>query len=71
MMHQTPGGWYVSGLVERKKKREWVTCLHDHSLAVAGSRAGIEAHVYSNKLSVKCLPSQDLWCGGIMVSAVR
>lgn len=26
-------------------KRDWVTCLHNHSLAIAGSGAGLEAHV--------------------------
>lgn len=26
-----------------EKKKEWVTCLHDHSLAVLGCRAGVAA----------------------------
>lgn len=45
-------------------------CLHKHPLAVAGSRVGLEAHTYSNELSLKWLPSQDLLCGGIIASAV-
>ena len=48
----------VSG--EKRKKREWVTGLHDHSLAVVGSKAGIDAHICLNELSIKCLLSQDL-----------
>lgn len=26
-----------------EKKKEWVTCLHDHALAVSGCRAGVAA----------------------------
>ena len=55
----------------RRKKREWVTCLHDHSLAVVGSRAGIDAHFCLNELSIKWLRSQDLLCRRIMASAVK
>lgn len=54
-------------------KKQWkYKCLlsRDVSLAVAGSRAGIEAHtsaLMSNQS--KGCQSQDLRCGGIMVSA--
>lgn len=33
----------VSG--EKRKKSDWVTGLRDHSLAVAGSKVGIDAHI--------------------------
>lgn len=48
-----------------------VTCLHRHSLAVVGSRTGIEAPIRSNELLFKRLPSQDLQCRNIIASAVR
>ena len=37
----------------KRKKREWVTFLHNHSLAGVGSRVGIEALFCSNELSFK------------------
>lgn len=36
-----------------EKKREWASSLHDCSLAVVGSMAGIEAPICSNDLSIK------------------
>lgn len=41
LMHQLPEGRCVSSSGERRKKRERVSCLHDLSLAVVDSRAGI------------------------------
>lgn len=47
-------GWLVSGSWERTKKREWVSCLHDDTFAVFGSRVGIEGPpICSNELSTK------------------
>lgn len=39
------GGYLNCGSGERRKKKEWVTCLQDNPLAVAGSGAGIWAHI--------------------------
>ena len=50
----------MCGTREKRKKREWVICLHNHSLSVVCSRAGMEAPTCSNELSVKWLPSQDM-----------
>lgn len=44
---------------EKRRKRESLTCLHDRSLAVVGSRTGVEALVCSNEPSVKRPLSQD------------
>ena len=41
------------------------TDMHDHSLAVVGSRAGIYIQLCLNELSIKWLPYQDHWCGWI------
>lgn len=38
-----------------KGKREWITCLHDRSLAVIGSRVRIQAPICSNELWIKPL----------------
>ena len=35
------------GSGERRKKRGRAACLHDHSLAAAGSGAGVDAHICS------------------------
>lgn len=56
---------------ERRENREWATYLHDHSLAVVGSRADIEAPVCSNEHSIGWLQSQGVRCRGIMVSTLK
>lgn len=48
MKHQSCVGWGVSGSVERGGKNKRVSCLGNHSLAVAGFKAGVEAHNCSN-----------------------
>lgn len=42
----------MSGSGDRRKRREWVICLHDQSLVVLSSRAGLEAPTCSNVLLV-------------------
>lgn len=51
-MNQSSGGLCVSGSGEKREKKEFVTCLHDHSLAVVGSRTGIDAHIWLNVQSM-------------------
>lgn len=41
MKHQSSGGWCISDSRERRKKSDWLTCLHSHSLAIVGSRVGM------------------------------
>lgn len=43
------------------------TWNHNHSFAIVGSRAGIEADMYSNEPLIKQLPSQDLQCRTVFV----
>lgn len=52
------------------QRAEWVSRPRDHSLVVAGSRAGVQGHTWSNKVSIKRLPSGDLRCGGKITSAL-
>lgn len=53
MKHQTSGDCCVSGSGGRIKKKEWLICLPNHTLAVVGSRVGIEAHICPDELSIK------------------
>ena len=61
----------MSGSGGRRNKREWVACLHNNSLAVVSSGAGLEAPIRTNELSIKWLPSQGLRCREIMASAAN
>ena len=58
MKHQTSGDCCVRGSGGRRKKKKWLTCLHNHTLAVGGSRVGIEARICPDELSVK---QKDRW----------
>ena len=53
MMCQSSNRWCVSGSGERGRNREWISFSKDYLLAVVGSRAGIEAPIWSNELSIK------------------
>ena len=43
-----------------KGKREWITCLHNRSLAVIDSRVRIQTPICSNELWIKPLPGRTL-----------
>ena len=45
---------------ERGGNKKVLSCPCNHSLAVVCFRANIEAHIGSNVVSVKWLPSDDL-----------
>ena len=56
--------WHASGSGKRRKKTEWVTCLHNHSLAVVVSRMEIEApHMVcqSNHGQLRITCFTELW----------
>lgn len=43
----------MNGSGDRRKKRGWVTGVHNHSLVIVSSRTGIEAHFCLNEPSIK------------------
>lgn len=62
-------GWCVS-VSGGRSQSERVTGLYDLSLAVVGSRAGIEAHIWWNELSIKRLRYRKIkppvvWASGV------
>ena len=55
MVHQSSGGWCVSGSRVKRKKTEWIFLLCYRSLAVVGSMVGLEAASPTEKTSeTKC-----------------
>lgn len=52
MMRQSSGGWRGSGSGATGKKERWVSCLPDHSLAVAGHRPDVGAPHWSIEASI-------------------
>ena len=66
MMHESSRGW--SGSEDSREKREWVIWPQDHSLAVVGSKVGIEAPGCTNEPLIKRLPCKVLRRSGIMAS---
>ena len=63
-MHQLSGGWHVSSWGERRKKREWVSCLWP-VVSCCRLQGGHRSSYLLSEASMKELLSQDVFYGRI------